>query len=217
MSARLIAFEGIGGSGKTTVAGRIAAWLRREGIDVVETKEPGGTRAGTAAGKVLRAILLTRTNLDPLTQTLGFELDRALTSLNIVRPALGEGKWVVSDRHHFGTIAYQVYGEGVDLALVDTLSEAALGGRYPDRTFVLDLPVEVARGRPEGRTGLDVFDAKGLGYQERVRQGFLFAAGRRSAAAVVIDATQPLDEVLSQVQRCLVDCIGRPGPIGQSR
>lgn len=204
----MIAFEGIGGSGKTTVAARTAAWLRTAGIDVLETKEPGGTRAGGAAGGALREILLTTADLDPLTQTLGFELDRAITTLTLVQPALAAGTWVVSDRHHFGTVAYQTYGANVDLTLVDTLSDAALAARYPDKSFVLDLPVVEARKRFEGRIRPDVFDARGAEYQERVRQGFLYAASRRPLTTVVIDATGSLDEVMRQVQGHLQEFMG---------
>lgn len=202
MSGRLITFEGIGGSGKTTIAARAADWLRHRGVDVLETKEPGGLRAGTPAGLLLRATLLERA-LDPLAQVFGFELDRAITSLTLVHPALDAGRWVVSDRYHFGTIAYQGFGEGIDLGLIDTLSEGSLGGRYPDLSLVLDLPVDLARERQSGRTGLDRFDQQSDAVQERVRAGFQTAAKRAGPRAVIIDASRSLDDVLVDVQRQL--------------
>lgn len=206
IEGRLIAFEGIGGCGKTAIAGRITAWLRSLGLTVLETKEPGGTPAGTPIGAQLRRILLEH-ELSPFAQTLGFELDRAITTTDLIRPALIRGEWVVADRHHFGTIAYQSSGAGVGLGLVDRLNELALGGRYPDLSVVLDVDVAVARARRSGRAGIDRFDQLGDAYQERVREGYLFAAGRRGPDAVVIDATPPLDDVEAAARRAITRLI----------
>jgi dTMP kinase len=196
MTGRLVAVEGIAGSGKTEVSIRIAAHLRSTGLAVLETKEPGGTRQFTPAGMRLRALLLD-VQRDPITATLGFELDRALTSLNLIHPALARGHWVVADRYYFGTIAYQSFGDGVALDLVDILSESALGHRYPDLSIVLDVPAGIARIRLEQRgSGLDVFDARDDGYHERVRQGYRAASERVGVRAAVVDASRPLEAVI---------------------
>jgi dTMP kinase len=136
--------------------------------------------------------------LTPISQMLGFELDRAITAASLIGPALTRGEWVVSDRHHFGTIAYQAFGGGVALDLVDLLNDGVLGSRYPDLSIVLDLPIAVARERQRDRTAIDRFDEMGVDFQERVREGFRFAASRRGAAAVVLDASQAQDAVFAE-------------------
>lgn len=205
---RLIALEGIGGCGKTEISGRIAMWLRGQGLTVLETKEPGGTPTGTPWGTALRTILLQH-ELSSFAEVLGFELDRSITATDLIAPALARGEWVVADRHHFGTIAYQSYGSGVDLGLIDQLNETALGGRYPDLSVVLDLGVALARDRRRGRTGVDRFDQKGDDYQARVRDGYRFAATRRGNGAVVIDATPPIEQVEEAVRRAIKPLLPR--------
>lgn len=206
MSGRLIAFEGIAGSGKSTLARRTAHWLRDQGLVVLETKEPGGTLTGTPAGVALRGVLLDHArypDLPPLAQVLGFELDRAITTLTLVAPALARDQWVIADRHHFGTFAYQGHGAGMDLALIDLLSEAAIGGRFPDLSLVLDLPLTLARQRQRDASAMDRFDALGTDYHARVAEGYRIAARRRPTAAVIIDASGELETVYELIQEAI--------------
>lgn len=114
MSARLVSIEGIRGAGKSTLASWLAHELRARGVAVVQTKEPGGV-GGDPAGELIRQLLLDPAyQLDPVAEMLGFELDRARTYNAIVAPALAHQRWVISDRHYFGTIAYQGFGRGVE-------------------------------------------------------------------------------------------------------
>lgn len=195
MTARLISIEGIRGSGKSGLAAWLAEQLEASGIRVVRTKEPGG-REGDATGQAIRSVLLDRGHaFEPMAETFGFEFDRARTYEAFVRPALERGEWVISDRHHFGTIAYQGFGRGVDLAWIDELSAHALGGRYPDLVLLLDLTVEESLRRRVSRGLDDRFEDETRVFESRAREGFLWAAARYGDRCVVIDATAPIETV----------------------
>jgi dTMP kinase len=188
----LLTIEGIGGSGKTTLAKALAAWLVAQGVEVTVTKEPGGT----ALGSHLRGILLDDgQDLPPWCEAFLFEADRSLTYTEIIRPALSRGEVVISDRNLYGTIAYQGFGADLDLDLIDRMNLMAAGAVYPDLVLVLDLPPAVAMGRLRSLRSGDRFDRRDASFQARVREGYLFAARRDASRAHILDASQPLDDV----------------------
>ncbi|MDP6777863.1 MAG: dTMP kinase, partial [Candidatus Latescibacteria bacterium] len=169
MSGFFLTFEGIEKSGKTTQADLLVDRLRAEGRDVVFTLEPGGTRLGEGARRLL---------LDP---NLGMEVsqraevflfaaDRAQHIEEVIRPALDAGKLVISDRFVDSTIAYQGHGRGVDLAELNTIQEFATGGLRPDLTVLVDVDVDTSRARMEAADRLESEDD---GFFERVREGYL--------------------------------------------
>jgi dTMP kinase len=200
-SGLLVTFEGVGGSGKSTAAARLVSWFEARGIPVVGTREPGGT----ALGQHLRGLLLgSEFSVVPWAEAFLFEADRAQTYAEVILPALDAGKMVVSDRNLYGTVAYQAFGRGLDLDLVDRTSWAATHGRRPDLVFVLDIDPAVGLARKQDAGALDRFDTEGLAYLRRVREGYLFAAGRDLDRAVVLDAGAPADEVFERV-RAVVD------------
>ncbi len=193
----LITVEGIGGSGKTTLVAALASWLTSTGVKVVTTHEPGGT----VTGKAIRGLALSAPEpLSPITEAFLFEADRTETYTKVIRPALADRAVVISDRNVYGTVAYQVFGGGVQLELVDTASEAATGGLHPDLVLILDLTPELAALRLAQVGGGDRFDRRDTEFQRRVRNGFLFAAERDGPRAKIIDASRAAEAVLAEAR-----------------
>ncbi len=185
----LIVFEGVDGSGKSTQLRRLSARLSASGIPHAVTKEPGGT----PLGKKLRDLLLDPDlPLDPEAQLFLFLADRVQHRQEVLRPSLGRGQVVLSDRLSEATMAYQAFGAGLSRELVATLNRVALDGLRPDLTVLLDLPVEALEGRLAARdSGRTRFETFGREYFERVREGY------REIARVHADRTLLLDATLS--------------------
>ncbi|MCL6488942.1 MAG: dTMP kinase [Alicyclobacillus mali] len=169
----LITFEGIDGAGKTTQLLRLASWLEAQGLPVVVTREPGGTRIGDA----VRAILLDprHQEMEPRTEALLYAASRAQHVEELIRPALARGEIVLCDRFVDASIAYQGAGLGLGEAWVEALNEYALGGLRPDLTLWFDLDWSSARSRLRTRAeggGLDRIERRGEAFFERVMDAF---------------------------------------------
>jgi dTMP kinase len=196
-----ITLEGVEGSGKTTQAVLVADALRKEGRRVTLTHEPGGTRAGEA----MRAIFLDpAVSLDVAAELLLVLADRAQHVREKLKPALAAGEIVISDRYSDSTVAYQGYGRGFDLKLLDELNRLASDGIRPDLTIVLDCPVETGlkRTRQRVRGGVrapDRFEGEQVEFHRRVREGFLEIARSEPARVMVLDSTQPKPTVTSAI------------------
>jgi dTMP kinase len=194
---RFLTLEGPEGAGKTVLAERLADALASEGVDVVLTREPGGTRLGER----LRDLLLARDSptIDPLVDAFLFNAARAQLVAEVIRPALESGRVVVCARFADSTLAYQGYGAGVEIDALRELATVATGGLAPDRTILLDLPAEAGlrRKAPDDHTRFEAaFD---LEFHRRVRAGFLELARREPARFAVIDAGRPIDTVFADV------------------
>jgi dTMP kinase len=203
---RFITVEGPEGSGKTTQVARLAEHLRDRGVDVLVTREPGGT----PLGEELRALLLARRSrsepIDPLTDALLFEAARRQLVEHVVRPALAAGTVVACARFSDSTLAYQGFGAGLPLELLRTIDAAATGGLEPDLTLLLDVPAEVGLAR-KGADEVTRFEADhDLAFHRRVRDGFLALAAEAPARFRVIDATAPPEAVAADV-RAAVDAL----------
>ncbi len=153
MRGTLITVEGVEGSGKTTQCRRLAAHLRARGLEVVETSEPDGT----ALGQAIRALFELEPRPTPLTQAFLFLAARQEHVAQLIRPALTRGAVVISDRYADATVAYQGYGQGLDLQTIRDLNALATGGLLPDLTLLLDLEPAAGMGRIAGRP-LDAFE-----------------------------------------------------------
>jgi dTMP kinase len=176
MAPLFITFEGLDGSGKSTHLLRASEWLTRRKIPHRVTHEPGGTPLGDA----LRAIFLDHRwgAVDGVVELLLVFASRRQHLVEVIEPALRAGEHVLCDRFTDSTRAYQGYGRGVPLAVIDQVDQLATGGRRPDRTLLFDLPADVARGRGhsaarQSRGKADRIDAEDLAFYERVRRGFL--------------------------------------------
>jgi len=200
LNGKLIAFEGIDTSGKTTQARRLVTRLRESGYSVVSTVEPGGTVIGEAA----RAIVLSKPGehsaLLPFSELLLFMISRAQNTYEVIRPALQAGMTVVVSRYRMSSEAYQGYGRGIDLEFIQSLNEHATDGLRPDVTFLIDISAETAVQRKT--TEHDRIEIEAVDFHRRVRQGFLELVAA-DPHAVVIDGDRTPDEIAKDVARHL--------------
>ncbi len=204
---KLIVFEGGEGCGKTTQLARIETWLEGSGWwwqlqqagyrDRTTTREPGG---GELCSQI-RQLLLTPQDeaMTAKTELLLYAADRAQHVEGCLEPALKAGSLVLCDRYTDSTVAYQGYGRGLDLRLIDQLNTIATGGLRSDLTLWLDLEVEVGLGRALGRGKRDRIEEADLTFHHRVRQGFSALAAREGERVVRIDASLDLDGVTGAI------------------
>ena len=185
-----IVFEGGDGSGKSTQARVLARRLRRRGYPVLLTHEPGGTPLGEA----LRRLLKGRSDISPLSELLMFSAARAQLVDKVLLPALQEGVVVICDRFTASTLAYQGYGRGLDLGLIQQLNLTATMGLLPDMTLLLDVPIEQGLAR-KGSSGVDTFDAAPQEFHQRVKEGYLSQVRDAVSPWEVLDATYPAREL----------------------
>jgi dTMP kinase len=211
-----ITLEGGEGAGKSLQAEALTRRLEARGLAVVGTREPGGTPLGERLRDVLLDLTQAGTPLTPLAETLLFAAARAELVAKVIAPALERGAAVVCDRFGDSTLAYQGYGRGVDLALIETLNEAACGRSRPQLTVLLDLPVDegLARTGAEGRA--DRFGREERAFHERVRQGYLALAAREPARWLIIDAAQAPDAVTDAIW-ARVETFPAPVPAPEAR
>lgn len=188
-----ISMEGGEGVGKSTNLTFLEKFLRSNGVDVVTTREPGGT----GLGEDIRDLLL-RVRDDPVDTTAELLLMFAARAQHIgelIEPALAAGKWVLTDRFTDATYAYQCGGRGLKRETVAQLETLVQGSLRPDVTLLLDVPVNVGMGRAHGRGDLDRFEQETLAFFERVRAVYLQQAVIHSDRYRVIDAGLSLDKV----------------------
>jgi len=200
VQGRFITFEGGEGAGKSTQLVRAAAWLRARDIEVVVTREPGGT----PRAERLRTILLERSeeSMPGSCELLLMFAARATHLENLVWPALRRGAWVLCDRFTDATYAYQGGGRGLPAAQIDALAAIVHPQGWPDLTLLFDLPVDrgLARARERnGGDGPDRFESEQQAFFERVRAVYLERARREPRRFRVIDASATVDEVEAAV------------------
>ena len=197
MAARpaFIVLEGGDGCGKSTQAGILVARLREEGREVVATREPGATPAGTA----IRSIVLGDADLDPRTEALLIAADRAEHAALVIRPALARGAVVVSDRYVPSSLAYQGVARGLGVEAVARLSEWATGGLVPDLVVVLDVDPPAAAGRRAGPQ--DRIEREPDEFRALVLQAYRDLAGR--FGWTLLDGTAPVDVVAEQIWKAV--------------
>lgn len=193
-TGKLITFEGIDGSGKTTQLQRLGTFLREAGYDVLTTREPGGT----PLGRQIRQALLDGESgsVDPLAELLLYAADRAQHVRQLIRPALLAGRIVLCDRFCDATVAYQGYGRGFPIDLIIQLNQLATDGLTPDLTLFYDLPVEEGLARTRGRqtagapgreNQADRLDREPLDFHRRVREGYHFLVNSAAVRAELPD------------------------------
>ncbi len=194
---RFITLEGGEGVGKSTQLQRLGDWLRGRGIDVLLTREPGGT----AVGEAIRAVLLDR-DLPAMhadTELLLMYAARVEHVQRLIAPHLARGGWVLSDRFADASHVYQGAGRGIDPARIEALERWALGGFRPDLTFLLDMPVAAGMARVRARGAADRFETERLAFFERVRAAYLARADREPERFEVVDADRDADTVSAEL------------------
>jgi dTMP kinase len=198
-AAPFIVLEGPEGAGKSQQAGILSAWLREQGWEVVQTREPGGT----AAGDAIRAILLQSDDLHllPETEALLMTAARAQHVRETVRPALEQGRAVVCDRYVDSTYAYQGGGSEIPLERLQPLQDFATDGMKPNIRFLLDVPVEIGLARRHGEAAqVNRIDRAPVDFHQRVRAAFLQLADAEPDNWAVIDATASIEDVSRSIR-----------------
>jgi len=191
--ARYIAFEGVEGSGKSTVARLVADYLTNAGKRVVHVREPGGSQVG----EKIRDVLLTMDHdVVPRAEAALFAASRAQLIAESVFPALADGAWVVSDRTAYSSLAYQAGGRGLPLDEVWTLNDIALGGVWPDVVVLLRLEPGAGLGR---QLDADRIGNEGVAFHQKVAEAFDRLAASEPDRFIVVDASRSVEEVLESV------------------
>ena len=193
-----ITLEGPEGSGKTTQAQQLVAWLRLQGFDVLAVREPGGTTVSDAIRHILLDFATGRIN--SRTELLLFCASRAQLVSDKIKPHLSHGGIVVCDRFSDSTLAYQGYGRGLDIDFLKALLRFATDGVAPDLTLLLDIDVDHGLQRKASIEEWNRLDAEEVQFHQRVRAGYLEMAAEDASRWAVITAGQPFDEVRRLIQ-----------------
>ena len=209
MPAVLITVEGVEGSGKSTQCARLEQHLLERGLQVVRTSEPDGTPLGQRMRALFEADGPTPT---PLTQAFLFMAARQEHVTRVIAPALARGAVVISDRYADATVAYQGYGQGMDVQTIRELNMLATGGIMPDLTLVLDLDPAEGMRRIRGRA-LDAFEKMDTAFHRRVREGYLEIARADKNRVVVLDAARAADALHADVVRAASELLARRGDV----
>jgi dTMP kinase len=200
-----LTFEGVDGAGKTTQMTLLAEYLRARGYQTLTTREPGGT----PAGEKIRALLLDPdTSLAARAETLLYLAARADHVAGVIQPALAAGRIVLCDRFSDSTYVYQGIARALAAADFTPILNWAAAGLTPDLTLLLDAPPEQLFARRERRGGADRMEKEGLGFQIRVRDGFLALAKRHSRRIAVLDGLQAVDELQAVIRRTVETRLG---------
>lgn len=193
-----ITIEGPDGAGKSTQVRLLADYLQQKGLQVVITREPGGTDLA----EKIRGLLLEVSDeaVAPVTEALLYAASRAQHVENLIKPALSRGAVVISDRFVDSSVAYQGFARGLGADLVWQINEPALGGILPHLTIVLDIDPDVGRRRLAKRsTELDRLEQEELDFHRRVRQGFLQLAGEYPQRIKVLSSEGSVEEIHSRI------------------
>jgi dTMP kinase len=192
---RYVALEGVEGAGKTTIRAGLAERLRADALDVLEIREPGATEIGE---RIRRMLLDPGGRIVPWTEAMLFAAARAQLAAEVIAPALAAGTWVVADRSVYSSLAYQGEGRGLGVEQVRVVNASGLGGVWPDAVVLLRIDAQQGLARQEV---LDRIGAEGLGFQRLVAKGFDKLAAAEPDRFIVVDATDPVDDVVGSVHR----------------
>lgn len=195
MRGKFITLEGMDGAGKSTHIPDIIKLLKDKGVEVVSTREPGGT----ALGEQLRTLLLNEP-MHPETETLLMFAARREHIAQIIEPALARGAWVLSDRFTDATYAYQCGGRGVLANKVIDLEAWVQGGLQPDLTLLFDVPVEISVARLATARTPDKFERESAEFFTKIRNAYLDRANRNPNRFCIINSNQALDDVKAEVK-----------------
>ena len=209
MRGRFITLEGGEGAGKSTLAGGLVDWLTDQGIDVVRTREPGGT----AGAEAIRSLLVTGDGdrWDAVTELLLHSAARRDHVVRRIEPALAAGSWVICDRFADSTMAYQGHALGLGRERVAAVTAITVGDLRPDLTFIMDLDPAVGLARAGRRAGDETrYEGRAAAFHEAVRAGFLAIAAAEPDRCCVVDAAAPVETVAADLRQAIADRVGLP-------
>jgi dTMP kinase len=201
MRGKFITIEGTEGVGKTTNMAFIEGWLEARKLPYISTREPGGT---PLAEQVRELLLAPRAELVcSASELLLMFAGRAQHIDQVIEPALAEGRWILCDRFTDATYAYQGAGRKMGSDLIAELEILVQGSLRPDLTLILDIPVDIGLKRASARSDPDRFELEQVEFFERVRRGYLGIAEQDPDRCKLIDASQSLEQVQSQIAHVL--------------
>lgn len=204
---RFITVEGIDGAGKSSHIEFLREYLTQRGQSVIVTREPGGTPLGES----LRSLLLNEP-MSPETEMMLMFAARAEHLAAVIRPALAQGAWVISDRFSDATYAYQVGGRGVPEAKFTALEQWVQAGLQPDRTILFDVSVAIAQARLHDTRILDRFEREAGDFHQRVRDAYHARAAQYPARIRLVASDVPMDDVREQILAALSDLLVLDNP-----
>jgi dTMP kinase len=193
MKGLFISLEGIEGTGKTIQSRLLYNYFNEKGLNALLTEEPGGTRIGHAIRDVLLSV--DNTKMAPLTELLLYNASRIQHVQEVIVPALEKGVAVITDRFTDSTVAYQGYGRGIALNLVNSIENIATGGLRPDVTFLLDLDAEIGLERNKGINKRDRMEIEDISFHRRVREGYHALAAKEPERIHIIDASRSIEHI----------------------
>ena len=205
MKGLFISFEGIEGTGKTIQSKLLCEYLIKEGFQALLTEEPGGTRIG----RTIRDILLSidNTEITPVTELLLYNASRMQHVQEVILPAIKKGMVVITDRFSDSTVAYQGYGRGIELHLINTIGHIVTGGLRPDITILLDLDVAIGLQRNKGINKEDRIELEDITFHKRVRDGYHALAAKEPERIHVIDASKSIEHIHGSIQNVEQDLL----------
>jgi dTMP kinase len=204
-----ISFEGIEGSGKTIQARLLDEFLRKKGYTVVLTEEPGGTQIGLRIRELLLSV--EHQEMTSVTELMLYNASRAQLIKEVILPAIKRGAIVITDRFNDSTVAYQGYGRGIDLNLIDSIDRIVTAGLKPDITILLDLDVKVGLKRNRGIHKADRLELEDKAFHKKVRNGYLEIAAKEPERIKLIDASKSIEEIHSKIVSIITEYIAQNG------
>ena len=213
MIGKFIVFEGVEGGGKTTQIQLLRNWLLEKkqssqllskfiNLEVIVTREPGGTKLGQALRELLLNTDIYEEQIQERAELLLYAADRSQHIENLIKPYLEKGAIVLCDRFTDSTIAYQGYGRGLDLELIQKLNHIATGGLKSDLTFWLDIDVKIGLNRAKNRGKIDRMEQADIQFHQRVQKGYQELA-KSNPSIVRIDANITIDKVQEKIQEIM--------------
>lgn len=197
MAGKFITIEGSEGVGKSTNIEFISKYLKSRDITTLETREPGGTKI---AEEIRQVLLTTKGETVPeIAELLLFFAARSFHVENLIKPAIKQGHYVICDRFSDATVAYQGYGRGFNIQDINTIASWVHEKMQPDLTILLDAPAEIGMQRAKQRGVMDRMESEDISFYERVRNGYLTLASEHKERFVVIDASQALKSVQTEI------------------
>ncbi len=209
MAGIFITIEGPDGSGKTTQISLLKELFEREGFEVVQTREPGGTPIADR----IRALILDPAHheMTPRTEALLYMASRAQHTAELIRPALERGAVVISDRYSDSTLVYQGVARGLPMDSLVWLNRFATEELVPDLTLLLDGDTDRLAERVIRRGNRDRLDSEGPDFHRRVREGFIALAGQNPERVRVVDADRAVEAVYADIESCVTDFLQKRG------
>lgn len=209
MKGIFITLEGPEGSGKSTQARKLSNYLEKKGLRTIVSQEPGGTKIG----QKLRKILLSPESkgMESLTELFLYLAVRAQHVEEVIKPALSEGKIVISDRFLDATVAYQSYGRGLDKSLVNELNHLVTQGLKPDLTILLDIEIPQGMKRAWGKGKGDRIEQEKIEFHQRVREGYLKLAEEEPERMKRIKVEGSIEETQIKIRQYVDELLERQG------